>query len=236
MQSLLLQLIICLFACVSEVEMFPWWLEGLNDECSWTWRHMEPHCRRWTVSAISEAPVCSRDTHWCRISTDLGTGQGAWVPALPLSVVGPWTGHSPSASPISVKWRQGDKWRQASSQDCCPHCLQKFGFVDKPCLTQRHSGYINKSELSHPYLEIWDSGVIFMLHKFIPKKKRLKKISPYKIIFLKFYFESTQRKAPYLTTLSYSFIFQRLTLTKEFSLSWKWFFTILLFFCFSWRS
>ena len=86
---------------------------------------------------------------------------------------GPVTHPRPHPSPC--KWRQGDKWRQASSQDCCPHCLQKLGFVDKPCLTQRHSGYINISELSHPYLEIWDSGVIFMLHKFIPKKKRLKK-------------------------------------------------------------
>ena len=84
-ESLLLQLIICLFACVSEVEMFLWWVEGLNNECSWTWRHMELHCWHWTVSVISEAPVCSRDTHWCRISTDLGTRQGAWVLALPVS-------------------------------------------------------------------------------------------------------------------------------------------------------
>lgn len=137
-----------------------------------------------------------------------GRAPESWLCLCQLWDPGPGTHPRSHLSPC--KWRQG---QYHPPRTAALTAYRSQGLQLKPCLTQRHSGYINESELSHPYLEIWDSGVIFMLHKFIPKRKRFKKKnSLYKItiIFLKFYFESTQRKAPHLTTLSCSFIFKNL--------------------------
>lgn len=121
------------------------------------------HCRSSSVPRDILAP----DQHGSLYQT------GRLSPGSASVSLGPWTSHLPAASPEAspCKWRQG----QYHPPRTAALSLQKLGFVVKPCRTQRHFGYINESELSHHYLEIWDSGVILIFHKFIPKRKRLKK-------------------------------------------------------------
>ena len=84
-------------------------------------------CHLRSSNTLQRRPACADQSGcWYR--------RGAWVLALPLPAVGPWTCHSPSVFPAS-----GDK-DSTTSRDCCPCCPQKSGFVIKSCLTWRHSG------------------------------------------------------------------------------------------------
>ena len=127
----------------------------------------EPDQCDWTTPVISEAPTHSRDDQpvWTRV--DAGTDGAPESRLCPCQLWDPGPVTHPQSLCLHVS---GDK-DSATYRDCCPCCPQKLGFVIKPCLTWRHSGYNKQNELSYPYSEMWNSDVVFILHQCRPIRK-----------------------------------------------------------------
>lgn len=129
---------------------------------------MEPDYCDWTTPVISEAPTHSRDDHpvWTRV--DAGTDGAPESQLCPCQLWDPGPVTHPQALCLRVrcKWRQG----RCHLLGLLPLPPQKSGFVIKPGLTWRHSGYNKQNKLSHPYSEMWVSEVVFILRQFIPRK------------------------------------------------------------------
>ena len=123
-----------LFAQICENKRFPLMIWRNGTMCS----DLEAHGAHllWLNHVCHLRSSCTLQKHPCCSGPEqILVSDGEPESWLCLSVVGPWTSHSPSVFPAS-----GDK-DSTTSRDCCPCRPQKLGFVIKSCLTWRHSGY-----------------------------------------------------------------------------------------------